>query len=276
MARPPWFPLYPTDFLADDKVSAMTTEEVGAYWLLLCYSWYQTPQGSIPDDDKILAGWTRSSPQGWAAIKKTVLSPFTLGSDGRHHQKRLKAEAKRIAQKSKAQSDKARKRWDRPVKPDATAMPQHAPGIRTGTAPAHAEGMRSDQIRSDQKKPKDPSHSGNGLKARWPTWLIPIRDLLKTLGHLEGFNDPNYWKRISVRCEESGVAYMDSLTKYITWHESRAASRRHKNVQNGFRRWIEEDIVRARNRKAREPSADSIRKSLERAGDGKDSPKRGA
>jgi len=151
MARPPWFPLYPTDFLADDKVSAMTTEEVGAYWLLLCYSWYQTPQGSIPDDDKILAGWTRSSPQGWAAIKKTVLSPFTLGSDGRHHQKRLKAEAKRIAQKSKAQRQGpqavGQARQAR-CHGNAAACPRHPDRHGPGTCRRHA--IRSDQIRSEK------------------------------------------------------------------------------------------------------------------------------
>ncbi len=36
-ARPPAFQLYAADFLADANVAVMTTEEIGAYLLLLLY-----------------------------------------------------------------------------------------------------------------------------------------------------------------------------------------------------------------------------------------------
>lgn len=54
MPKPFWFPLYANDFLASRKVALLTTEEIGAYILLLCHAW-QDPQCSLPDDDEALA-----------------------------------------------------------------------------------------------------------------------------------------------------------------------------------------------------------------------------
>ena len=54
MPKPHWFPFYPNDFLASSKVALLTTEEIGAYLLLLCHAW-QDPQCSLPDDDEALS-----------------------------------------------------------------------------------------------------------------------------------------------------------------------------------------------------------------------------
>jgi uncharacterized protein YdaU (DUF1376 family) len=54
MAKPIWFPFYPNDFLASSKVALLTTEEIGAYLLLLCHAW-QDPQCSLPNDDEALS-----------------------------------------------------------------------------------------------------------------------------------------------------------------------------------------------------------------------------
>lgn len=54
MSKPHWIPFYANDFLASSKVALLTTEEVGAYVLLLCHAW-QDPQCSLPDDDEALS-----------------------------------------------------------------------------------------------------------------------------------------------------------------------------------------------------------------------------
>lgn len=46
MAKLPWFPFYPADFLGAEKVQLMTNEQVGMYVKLLCYQWME---GSIPE-----------------------------------------------------------------------------------------------------------------------------------------------------------------------------------------------------------------------------------
>ena len=46
MAKLPWFPFYPSDFLGAERVQLMTNEQVGMYVKLLCYQWME---GSIPE-----------------------------------------------------------------------------------------------------------------------------------------------------------------------------------------------------------------------------------
>jgi len=112
----PYFPFYPKDFTSDGLVEAMSTEEVGAYILLLCRSWREVPRGSLPTDDRILAKWARLDADHWAVAKAAVMAAFTSGTDGRVHQKRLRREweklqtlkTKRVAIAEKA----AKKRWD--------------------------------------------------------------------------------------------------------------------------------------------------------------------
>lgn len=90
--HPPAFLFYPDDFSSDGKVEAMSTEQVGAYILLLCKSWREKPPGSLPSDDSLLAKWARVSLDRWSKIRSGVLAPYTFGTDSRWHQKRQRAE----------------------------------------------------------------------------------------------------------------------------------------------------------------------------------------
>lgn len=91
--HPPAFPMYVDDFASDGVVEAMTTEQVGAYLLLLLKAWKEEPPGSIPDNDHVLARWARMSPDAWAGIKAGVLAAFRFSErDKRYHQKRMAKE----------------------------------------------------------------------------------------------------------------------------------------------------------------------------------------
>jgi uncharacterized protein YdaU (DUF1376 family) len=48
-----WFPMLTNDFLGSTKISLMTTEEIGAYALLLCHAWNDA-KCTLPDDDESL------------------------------------------------------------------------------------------------------------------------------------------------------------------------------------------------------------------------------
>jgi uncharacterized protein YdaU (DUF1376 family) len=113
--HPPAFQFYPQDFASDSKVEAMSTEAVGAYILLLCKAWREEPPGSLPDDDSVLARWARLNPDRWAEIRPSVLAPFTLGTDSRWHQKRMRSiysdMLKRRKSRSSAGSAGAAARW---------------------------------------------------------------------------------------------------------------------------------------------------------------------
>jgi uncharacterized protein YdaU (DUF1376 family) len=113
--KPPYFPFYVDDFSSDGKVEAMTTEEVGAHILLMCKAWRETPAGSIPDNDRVLARWARMTPDQWADAKAGVLSAWCLSGDGRWHQPRLRREFQKLTNYQKSQSQNGRKgamkRW---------------------------------------------------------------------------------------------------------------------------------------------------------------------
>jgi uncharacterized protein YdaU (DUF1376 family) len=87
---------YPDDFSSDGKVEVMTTEEVGAYTLLLCKSWRENPPGSVPNDDTVLARWARLTLDRWAECRIRVLAAFTLGKDSRWYQPRLRSEFNKL------------------------------------------------------------------------------------------------------------------------------------------------------------------------------------
>lgn len=112
--QPPYFAFYPRDFAASGKVEAMTTEEVGAYMLLLCKAWLHDPPCAIPDDDRILARWTRLGDR-WSTAKAAVLSCFSKRADGFLYQERLEHEyrALRSLQRQRSEGGKrgAAKRW---------------------------------------------------------------------------------------------------------------------------------------------------------------------
>ncbi len=55
--------------------------------LLWCAAWHQVPAGSLPDDDKVLAGFVgmSRSPRLWKKTRGEVLKNFVKCSDGRFH-----------------------------------------------------------------------------------------------------------------------------------------------------------------------------------------------
>lgn len=133
----PFFPFYVDDFAASAVVEAMTAEQVGAYILLLCKAWGQTPPGSLVSDDAILARWARLDRARWDDIKLGVLSAFTLRADGRYYQRRMEEEYRKLTKKmsvrSKAGAAGALARWEKNGKRIAIA-----------NGNANADAMRSE------------------------------------------------------------------------------------------------------------------------------------
>jgi uncharacterized protein YdaU (DUF1376 family) len=113
--RYPYFPIYVFDFLSDQRVLAMSAEEVGAYFLLLLMAWQETPRGSLPNDEVALARWARVSQTQWSAISTRILPCFQLRADGRLHQRRLQTVCARLDDLSEKRAAAglagARKRW---------------------------------------------------------------------------------------------------------------------------------------------------------------------
>lgn len=113
--HPPSFPLYVDDLISDGAVDAMTNEELGIYLRLLCKAWKEEPVGTIPNDDRVLANWGKTTAANWKKCRAGVLRAFADLGDGRLHQKRMRSEwAKLLAyreSKSKAGRKGMGSRW---------------------------------------------------------------------------------------------------------------------------------------------------------------------
>lgn len=72
MSKSPAFQFYPQDFMSDINVKVMTTEAVGAYWLLLCHDWIEC---GLPDDDRSLAVLSGMN-ERWCEVSEQVLKCF--------------------------------------------------------------------------------------------------------------------------------------------------------------------------------------------------------
>lgn len=108
MSAPAYLPLFGSDYLAD--TSHLSTEEHGAYLLLMMAAWRQDDCG-LPVDDKKLARITGLSVRKWTAIKETILEFWTV-ENGRIYQPRLLKEWVYACKKSEGNRENARKRWN--------------------------------------------------------------------------------------------------------------------------------------------------------------------
>jgi uncharacterized protein YdaU (DUF1376 family) len=119
-----WMPLYIGDYLAD--TSHLTTEQHGAYILLLMHSW---KNGPLPNNEAQLRAITRLDRDAWSNAWSILQAFFEHDGNGCLIQKRLEAERTEWQAKKTKHSGKARVaangRWHR-----------DAPSIPSGNAPA--------------------------------------------------------------------------------------------------------------------------------------------
>lgn len=105
-----WMPLYIADYLAD--TSRLTTEQHGAYLLLLIDYWRNGP---LPDDNAVLAQITRMSPDAWGNARSTLQAFFKQESNKWVHG-RVEAELLKAKHNSETNSRRAKAaakaRWD--------------------------------------------------------------------------------------------------------------------------------------------------------------------
>jgi uncharacterized protein YdaU (DUF1376 family) len=150
--RPPepvYIPLYPRDFLSSNSVDAMTTEEVGAYLLLMMRSWSEAPPATLPTDDATLARMARMTPARWAKSKAKVLKPWEIRDD-RWVQPRLEVEYHKsvgIAElRSKVARVAAKSRWSSNANAMHDACSTHPPS-NANAMPENAMQGRAGQSR---------------------------------------------------------------------------------------------------------------------------------
>ena len=126
MAEFPALPLWTDAYLADTL--DLRAEEHGCYLLILFIAW-RRPDCAIPNDME----WLKRSLSGCIAgmhgnkfnsiIPKLLLRFFTLGEDGKWHQKKLRKVRDFQLILSRKNSESAKKRWNKPDKSNGYEMP---------------------------------------------------------------------------------------------------------------------------------------------------------
>ncbi len=165
MAEFPALPLFTDAYLADTR--HLTTEEHGAYLLLMMEAW-RRPECCLPDDDHLLARLAGLDAERWSAVRQVIMAFWKR--DGRRKiwtQKRLAKERSFVMQRSASQRDKAAKRWNNNVKGFAAAQPKQSPAdTPTPTPPptpiSKIHGGGSAQARDDAP----PDHPSSELTLR--------------------------------------------------------------------------------------------------------------
>lgn len=80
--------------LASELVAVGTAEECWAALMLWCRAWKQVPGGSLPNDERTLAGFSGAGSR-WKRVREVALRGFVLCSDGRLYHRFLCEEVRR-------------------------------------------------------------------------------------------------------------------------------------------------------------------------------------
>ena len=129
MSEKPFMQLYVSDFIGDTL--SLSTEEVGAYFLILMAMW--NAGGSLPDDDRKLSRVTRLSMKKWCALRPSLDGYFTP-ENGSISNGRLTREFQKATSKSESRASAGAKGGSAKALKDnnahlanATVLPCHLP-----------------------------------------------------------------------------------------------------------------------------------------------------
>lgn len=102
----PGFVLNVQRLLASELVALATPAEFRAAVLLWCRAWQQRPPASLPDNERVLAGFSGAG-EAWPEVREVAMRGFVMCSDGRYYHRTL-AEYAQVAARSKAAAEKRR------------------------------------------------------------------------------------------------------------------------------------------------------------------------
>ena len=169
-----WMPFYVGDYLS--ATTRLTTEQHGAYFLLLLDYWKNGPP---PNDDAVLAQIVRLSPAAWRKAKPAIMGFFAV-EDGKLTQKRVDKEISKATaiaeERSKAGKEGAARRWQRNGKPIANAIALPKANGQQNDAPSQSQGS-NEPIAStnvDVSVRTDPPLTADEILEAWAERMVPL------------------------------------------------------------------------------------------------------
>lgn len=189
MSERPFMQLYVSDFIGDTL--SLSTEQIGAYMLLLMAMW--NADGQLPANDVKLARVTRLSLKKWKAIADDLIPFFELdGGIIRHNRltKELqKSEAKsQLRSAAGAEGGRAKALKDKQAHlANATAKPQHLPETIT----RDTSSLRSEDAPPPKKRATRLPENWT-LPRAWGQWAIS-EGYSEQVVRLEAEKFRDYW-----------------------------------------------------------------------------------
>lgn len=128
---------FPADYLADTR--RLTTEQHGAYLLLLMDSW---SSGALPDDDAVLARVTGLDAESWARTRPAIAGYFEI-ADGKWVHARIEQEREHAQAYAQASSGRGKKaaaaRWGKKKAEESAEKPANPVDNLQKDAQAYAQ-----------------------------------------------------------------------------------------------------------------------------------------
>lgn len=148
----PFMPLYGDALIDSDLFLLASGDEFKAALTLWWASWKQLPAGSLPNDERVLAGLARIDPRRWNKVRVVALRGWVLCQDGRLYHPfvaRLATEAWEARQAQRARTEAARKARD-----------ERRTSSVTETATSSVTGSKCKGQGQGQSEEKSPSQGG--------------------------------------------------------------------------------------------------------------------
>jgi len=167
-----WIQWFPRDFLASLAVQRMTTRQIGAYLLLLWWSWLNSEEPChLPADESGLRELAKENEAEWKEDRKKVLAKFETSDHGTIYNERLLAcyqeqdrrHAKCVAAVNKRKDRQDKPNEPRPGAPDSTPADGTIPEQRSSNESAIAAkghragnlgGAESDELQTPRPEDK--------------------------------------------------------------------------------------------------------------------------
>lgn len=142
MSATPWMPFYPADYLADTR--RLTTEQHGAYLLLLMDSW---SSGALPDDDAVLARVAGLDAESWGRTRPVLAGYFEI-ANGKWVHVRIEREREHAQAYAQASSGRGKKaaaaRWSKKKPEESTEKPAESVDNSQKDAQAYAQALHGE------------------------------------------------------------------------------------------------------------------------------------
>lgn len=185
----PGFILDVDRLLASELVALGTPEECWAAMMLWCRAWKQTPHGSLPNDDRVLAAFSGAGGK-WKKIKPMALRGFQLHSDGRlYHRVIVEQVLAAWRKRDKYRNDQERlKNWREKKRGNASQPPDETDGetdsetrfngVSGGVSSdvSEREGRRREKEKKNPPTPQGASGGGLFDPADIDGWEVSKRD----------------------------------------------------------------------------------------------------